>query len=103
MPHSGPKIIGGLFGLEAPCLSSGGQRVPFSDCSRNYFLSARCAIYTVCRFVRPKMVWLPSYLCGAILDPLNRLSIPFRYYNAGPNFKPGSENWTCDVKEGDLV
>jgi hypothetical protein len=103
MMSSGSKIIGGLLGLEVPCLSSGSRSVPFSECFRNYFLSARCAIYTICQSLKPRTTWLPSYLCGALLEPFDRLNIPIRFYDDGPNFQNGSTNWIDEVKNGDLV
>src|ERR1700738_3685164 len=103
MSHPGPKIIGGLFGLEVPCLNAGNKRLPFGGGSRNYFLSARCAIYASCKPLKSGTAWLPSYLCGAILEPFDRLNIPIRFYDDGPNFANDSKEWTDDVKNGDLV
>lgn len=103
MPSSARKIIGGLFGLEPPFMAKDKQTPPFAGASISYFLNARCAVYTVCQSLKPRIVWLPSYLCGAILDPIRSLNVPIRYYNAGPNFQPDTANWIGDVRPRDLV
>src|SRR5260370_3338861 len=103
MPSSEHGIIGGLFGLEPPFMAKGNEASPFASSSISYFLNARCAVYAVCQSVKPRMAWLPSYLCGAILDPLRHLNVPIRYYAAGPNFQAGTAGWIADVRSGDLV
>jgi hypothetical protein len=89
MSSSGHRVIGGLFGLETVSLANGDQPSPFAGSRVAYFLSARCALYAVCQSVKPRLVWLPSYLCSAVLDPFRSLEIPVRYYDAGPNFGSG--------------
>jgi hypothetical protein len=100
MPGPAQPIIGGVFGLEpvseAKCDSIFSQ-------SAKYFLSFRCAIYRLCQQLRPGTAWLPSYLCSAMLDPFRRLSVPIRYYSAGPNFETEPVEWTAEVMRGDLV
>jgi hypothetical protein len=86
MSPSGQRVMGGLFGLETVGLTNGDQPSPFAGSHVSYFLSARCALYAVCQSVKPRLVWLPSYLCSAILDPFRSLEIPVRYYDARPNF-----------------
>lgn len=102
MSSSRREIIGGLFGLEPPFMEKGKEASPFAGCSLDYFLSARCALYTVCQSLKPRRAWLPSYLCSAILDPFRNLSVPIRYYDAGPNFQAGT-GWIAEVGPGDLV
>ena len=84
-------------------LTKGDQPSPFVGSFIEYFLGARCAFYAVCQSVNPRVAWLPSYLCGAILDPFRILGIPVRYYDAGPNFSPRTLGWIADVHRGDLV
>jgi len=100
---TGHGIIGGLFGLEPPFMAYGNQASPFAGSPISYFLNARCAVYAVCRSVKPGIAWLPSYLCGAILDPIRNLNLPIRYYHAGPNLQTVTADWIGDVRPGDLV
>ena len=103
MPSSEQGIIGGLFGLEQPFMEKGNEGSPFAGSSTSYFLNARCAVYTVCRSIKPKTAWLPSYLCGSILDPFRNLNVSIRFYDAGPNFQSCTTDWTGDVEPEDLV
>jgi hypothetical protein len=103
MYRSSPGVIGGLFGLEPVIAANGDQHSPFASSSTGFFLNARCAIYAVCQSLKPSAAWLPSYLCGAVLDPFRKLNIPVRYYDAGPNFRRGTHHWVAEVQSGDLV
>ena len=103
MTFSSHGVIGGLFGFEPVSLAKGEQASPFAGSFVDYFLSARCAFYAVCQSVKPRIAWLPSYLCSAVLDPFRRLGIPVRYYDAGPNHGSGRHEWIADVHPGDLV
>ena len=103
MASSSSGIIGGLFGLEPVSLTRSDQPSTFDASFIEYFLSARCAFYAVCQSVKPKTAWLPSYLCGAVLDPFRALRIPVRYYEAGPNFRSETFQWIAEVLAGDLV
>jgi len=103
MPSSSRGVMGGLFGLEPVSLTKRDQASPFAGSFIDYFLSARCAFYSVCQSVKPRIAWLPSYLCSAVLDPFRSLGIPVRYYGAGPNFRPESHEWIAAVHPGDLV
>ena len=104
MSYTGQKLIGGLFGLEPPSICSSQDRTElFTSSSTSYFLSARCAIYAICSSIKPKVAWLPAYLCDAILEPLNSLKIPVRYFDDGPNFKNDVNDWVEEVGPGDLV
>jgi hypothetical protein len=95
-----PAIIGGLFGLEPRSTARADSIFPSSI---KFFLSFRCAVYKFCQHFGPGTAWLPSYLCGVMLDPFRQLRVPVRYYDAGPNFKTGSTGWTIDVARGDVV
>lgn len=103
MPSLSGGIIGGLFGLEPTSLVRSNQQSNFDPSFIEYFLSARCAFYAVCQYVKPRIAWLPSYLCGALLDPFRALGIPVRYYEDGPNFASGTLQWIADVHARDLV
>lgn len=100
MPGPARSIIGGVFGLEPVSIAKGDS---IFTSSVKYFLSFRCAIYKLCQQFKPGTAWVPSYLCGVVLDPFRQLKVPIRYYNAGPNFETGSADWTVDVVRGDLV
>jgi hypothetical protein len=103
MPSTEHRIIGGLFGLEPMFMARSNKGSPFTGITLDYFLNARCAIYATCESVKPSIAWLPSYLCGTVLDPFRELGVAVRYYDAGPNFKDSTERWVAEVEPGDLV
>jgi hypothetical protein len=96
-------VIGGLFGLEVRSTPGSTEGSPFSSSRLGYFLSARCAIHRICCYLKPKMVWLPSYLCSAVIEPFSKLGVSVRYYHAGPRFKKSPIDWVQEVESGDLV
>jgi len=102
MPEAKHGIIGGLFGLEVTATESSKEPL-FASLSRTYFLNARCAIYEICRCLKPRVVWLPSYLCSALLEPFLKLSVPVRYYDASPQSKVPANDWVDQITRGDLV
>jgi len=60
-------------------------------------------LLAVCETANPGAAWLPSYLCGAVLDPFRKLGVPLRYYDPHPASEPVELAWTKDVERGDLV
>jgi len=101
-PLSQQRVIGGLFGLEPP-LTGKSTPPPFAGTFVNYFLNVRCALLAVCETANPGAAWLPSYLCGAVLDPFRKLGVPVRYYDQHPAAEPIELGWTEHVTRGDLV
>jgi len=89
--------IGGYFELELPP-------------SREGFLhdgclpvnSGRHALECILRSLDGKIrhLWLPSYTCGAVLEPIRRLGISYDLYNVSPNLEIGS---MPGLEEGDYI
>lgn len=100
MPGPARSIIGGVFGLELVSIAKGDS---IFTSSVKYYLSFRRTIYKLCQRFNPGTAWAPSYLCGVMLDSFRQLKVPIPYYNAGPNFETGSDDWMVDVVQGDLV
>ena len=97
------KLIGGMFGLEPVSANEEGRNSPFTGGCVAYFLNGRCALYAICQLLKPKMAWLPSYLCRAVLDPFRRLGVKIQYYDARPNYENRNNDWITEVHSGDLV
>lgn len=72
--HIGGQEIGGYFGLDLP--SSGTN--PHSDAIA--LNSARNSLLYTLRIRRPARVFLPSYICGSMLQPLKQAGIPHHFY-----------------------
>ena len=65
----GSRVIGGVFGLE-PLPSDGVRSAgtpPFARAPALWTVNGRSAIRVLCGALRPRQVWVPSYLCDAVL------------------------------------
>ena len=74
MNNSFSKTIGGYFELEIPaaaCLYPNALK----------FQSARAAFHSLLDAGRPSRVWMPKYICDAMLAPLSSVGIEFVFYD----------------------
>lgn len=76
-----PKAIGGYFEFELPQQ----HKNPYPKAV--FFQSARAAFYALLSEGRPKRVWMPSYICDSMLDPLHESNTEIVYYDIDPDFK----------------
>ena len=67
--------IGGYFGLEL----GRGQNYPHLDAL--HLNSARNAFHYALKMLRPSRVFIPSYICKSMTEPLVTVGIPYDYYN----------------------
>lgn len=94
------KIIGGTFGL--PELRETGRPTPaFLREGDLLPVNARSGIRLLVEQLAPRRVWMPSYLCRAMLAGLPE--IPIEFYEIGPRLRPTSLVWVPGVQPGDLV
>lgn len=68
------EAIGGYFELE---IGTGGQR--FQPQALR-FQSGRAAFLALLEARKPKLVWIPRYICSSVVDTLHQANIPFNYY-----------------------
>lgn len=100
-------LIGGLFGLaearpEVAGTAAARPKPAFLDGSPVLTVSARAAIALLLESIRPLNVWLPSYLCAALLDVVaSRARVS--WYPIGPDLRPADPAWLEDVETGDVV
>ena len=93
-------LLGGAFGLETPVSPS---PPPFSAANTQYFLNVRCALLALAQALRPCNVWLPSYLCPALLEPFQSSAVEARYYGVDEHLRVAGCGWLNDVHPGDFV
>lgn len=96
------RIFGGMFGLEAR-VKRDSHPSPFCPDKDILFVNARSALSLLLDLVRPVQVWLPSYLCGAILEPLAKHQCATRFYGVNYDLKIASTEWMHEVAPRDLV
>jgi dTDP-4-amino-4,6-dideoxygalactose transaminase len=97
------RVIGGVFGLE-PLPSAPVRAVPppFARAPALWTVNGRSAIRVLGAAVRPRQVWVPSYLCDAVLlgltDPKS-----VRFYEVNARLAVAGRAWLDDVRADDLV
>lgn len=96
------KIIGGMFGLEEPAIASASPP-PFLSEQSLFFVNARSAIRFLVERLCPPIVWLPSYLCPAILDATEPTRTKISFYAIGADLAQQSDGWLDRLGKGDLV
>lgn len=69
------KAIGGYFELELPVTV-----YPLHQHAIR-FQSARAAFHALLNVGRPQRVWMPKYICDAMLEPLHALGIEIIFYD----------------------
>ena len=101
-------LIGGLFGLAdagaAAERRSAARPLPgFLSGSFLATVNARSAVAILVEALHPGRVWLPSYLCAALLDGVSRRGVPVAWYPVGEALQPAGLTWLDEVGAGDVV
>jgi len=111
LSDGGIRPIGGYFELELPDK----QQLPYPVAAR--FQSARAAFLALVRVGKPKRVWLPKYICNAMLSSLEKAETECMWYDVNDrlevdtNTKIGIDDWLiyvnyfgiCDNKITELL
>src|SRR5262245_20652428 len=74
--------IGGYFELE---LAKGNSNYHKGAAA---FKSGRSALGYLCTLVQPSLVYVPFYTCDGLLEPLQQLNIPYRFYEIDQAMEP---------------
>ena len=99
------KIIGGVFALDwdltvltanTPCLS-------FMKNTKLLLANARSCFFSIIELLSPKFVWLPSYICAALLEPIHAAQIDYGFYEIDEKLKIKTLCWVEAIKPQDLV
>ncbi|QIH09983.1 MULTISPECIES: hypothetical protein [unclassified Pseudomonas] len=91
------KPIGGYFELELPPNGPGAYPGSLK------FQSARAAFCALLQVGRPSRVWVPRYICDAMLSPLKVTGIDFSFYaleddfSIDTNLQLGADEWLLYV------
>lgn len=74
------KAIGGYFELELPQVNSGAWAGVYK------LASARSAFYALLMTARPDKVWIPYYICDAMLSALDKAGVSYQFYGIDLDF-----------------
>jgi dTDP-4-amino-4,6-dideoxygalactose transaminase len=97
------KVIGGLFGLTTTPIDSSAPAPAFLDDRNLFFANATSALAVLIGKLRPEQVWLPSYLCVALLVAARQTAATARLYPIDASLRLPSLSWLDDVRSGDVV
>ncbi|MCO7176444.1 hypothetical protein ACFP7A_11345 [Sporolactobacillus kofuensis] len=75
------KIIGGFFSLELP------KHTEYHEQALR-LNSARYCLEYVLRARNYKKIYLPTYICDSVLQPIKRLNIDYEFYSINDHFAP---------------
>ena len=95
-------IIGGMFGLTEPIGEPG--RIPaFLKGQALLLANARSGIAIIVEALCPLRIWLPSFLCDAVLFPVRRSPSVLKFYEVGEDLNVSPDGWLGQISERDLV
>src|SRR6476469_3283313 len=94
------RIIGGVFGL--PESAAGCGPLPELDDPRTSLLvNGRSAIDLILRRADATRIWLPSFICGSVVEAAGAREIA--WYDVADMLVPRDEVWLGDVRPGDVA
>lgn len=101
MKESSHKLIGGKFGLPqlflaTPCLPT------FLSGDPILLFNARSAIKLIVDQLKPRRVWLPSYLCPTILTAIDANISDIKYYPLNEHLIVISDDFLPEIQPNDL-
>ena len=99
---SNQRIIGGGFGLEQGSPKSP-QMPAFLTEPCLLLATARSAFTLLEESLRPGQVWLPSYLCAAMVEPFPAERPRIRFYAVDARLRPDDDGWLREIRPGDLA
>jgi hypothetical protein len=99
-------IMGGMFGLEIDLRADSSSAVtkpPILAGPHLRLITARSAFTLLARTLRSATVWLPSYLCGGVLDAFVASGTRINFYAVGEDLRISNDAWVAKVQAGDMV
>lgn len=97
------RIVGGMFGLPEDISAVGNSKPPFMQEPYLLFLSARCAMHCLIKSLRPRQVWLPSFLCCSMLQAVDPSTSEIHFFPVDYDLRVSSIAWLSELKAGSLV
>jgi dTDP-4-amino-4,6-dideoxygalactose transaminase len=104
IPNQSPRIIGGVFALHEPeRVNHDSRQWLFQGRNVVHLANARSALCLLAQNLRPKQVWLPSYLCSSVVDGFHAGDANIRFYPVGEDLCCESDEWLQQVEAQDMV
>jgi len=99
---SAERIIGGMFGLQLGSCARP-TPAPFLRAKAVLLAYARCGLRVLVERLQSGRIWMPSYLCGVLVDALGALRARVRFYPVNFDLKITDRVWLEEVRPGDLA
>ncbi len=96
------NIIGGIFGLEVT-RDFHNSRPSFLSVPNICLVNARSGIFLLTQLLKPATVWMPSYLCAAMIEAVSKTKAEVGFYEVNCDLLIQSPAWLDDVRQGDLI
>ena len=96
------KIIGGVFGLPGTYCKPK-SKAPFLNRSNLFLANASSGIWLLNNLLSPAQVWMPSYLCNALLLAVDTTKTAVRFYEVDSHLQISSLEWLTLIKPNDLI
>jgi hypothetical protein len=96
-----PRIVGGMFGFP-DAGPFGRPRPAFLAAPHLALVNGRSAIALVVDGVGASRVWIPSYICAAVVEAA-RPRADVRFYPIDEHLCSAEREWISDVRRGDVV
>lgn len=97
-----PAIFGGMFALEVPSDRPTSLPLTSSACV-TYFANARSALYCLLLSLRPNRIWIPDFVCPAVIDAVTKAGIALSTYAIDGGLRLCETDWLGAVDAGDAV
>jgi hypothetical protein len=65
--------------------------------------TARSAVKLLVRALRPATVWLPSYICGVVIDAAREPGVRMHFYAVDHSLRIPDNDWLAEIQAGDVV
>ncbi|WP_041277417.1 hypothetical protein [Desulfotalea psychrophila] len=88
------EAIGGYFELELPVA----KQSLYPQALR--YQSARSAFYALILYVNPRRIWMPLYICDAMLAPVHKAGVEVSFYSLNDDFSIKED---LKLQENDLL
>lgn len=102
MDHVQQRVVGGMFGLADLHELQPATPPPFLHPRDILTHSARSGLRLLLTELQPERIWLPSFLCPAILTETAGLA-KHSFYEPGLDLRGADRKWIRKVQEGDFV
>jgi dTDP-4-amino-4,6-dideoxygalactose transaminase len=93
------KLIGSVFGF-VELSDVKGEYPPFITENSLFLSNARSGINLLAKVLKPKVIWMPSFLCDVMLKSVEQFEVKF--YEVDIRLNP-LHNWLDKIQKGDLV